>query len=84
MLNQLKTGMERIYDGYELENEMAARFRKWENEIVRIAGKAGVADKLEAPKPTRLRGPGPNKAPRRRQPVPSAARRDEPARRTAG
>lgn len=51
MLNHLKAGMERIYDGYELEAEMAAWFLKWENEIIRIARKAGVADKLEIPQP---------------------------------
>lgn len=49
MLNHLKSGMERIYDGYELEEEMAAWFLTWENEIIRIACKAGVADQLEVP-----------------------------------
>ncbi|MCG2841200.1 integrase family protein [Sandaracinobacter sp. RS1-74] len=49
MLNHLKSGLERIYDGYELEDEKAAWFLKWENEIVAIARKAGVAEKLEVP-----------------------------------
>jgi hypothetical protein len=49
MLNHLKTGLERIYDGYELEDEKAAWFLKWENEIVRMARRNGVADKLEVP-----------------------------------
>ena len=37
MLNHLKTGMERIYDGYDLEEEKAAWFLKWEQEIAGIA-----------------------------------------------
>lgn len=49
MMNHLKTGMERIYDGYELEEEMAAAFLKWEGEIIRLAKLAGVADKLDIP-----------------------------------
>ncbi len=49
MMNHLKSGMERIYDGYELEEEKAAWFLKWENEIIRIARKVGVADKLDIP-----------------------------------
>lgn len=49
MLNHVKSGLERIYDGYELEDEKAAWFLKWEDEIVRLAHKAGVADKLEVP-----------------------------------
>lgn len=65
MLNHLKAGMERIYDGYELETEMAAWFRKWENEIVRIARKAGIADRLEVPKPARSRRTKPHITSRR-------------------
>lgn len=49
MLNHLKRPLERIYDGYELEDEKAAWFRIWENEIVVLACKAGVAEKLEIP-----------------------------------
>lgn len=49
MLNHLKTGLERIYDGYELEDEKAAWFLKWENEIIQIARRAHVAGKLEIP-----------------------------------
>ncbi|TCM15054.1 phage integrase family protein [Novosphingobium sp. PhB165] len=49
MLNHLKVGMERIYDGYELEEEKAAWFLKWESEIVEIAHQSGVARLLEIP-----------------------------------
>jgi len=49
MLNHLKVGLERIYDGYELEDEKAAWFLKWECEIVEIAHQAGVARALEIP-----------------------------------
>jgi integrase len=49
MLNHLKRPLERIYDGYELEDEKAGWFRIWENEIVVLACKAGVAEKLEIP-----------------------------------
>jgi hypothetical protein len=49
MLNHLKVGLERIYDGYELEEEKAAWFLKWECEIVEIAHQAGVARALEIP-----------------------------------
>ena len=49
MLNHLKSGMARIYDGYEHAEEMAASFLVWENELVGIARDAGVANKLEVP-----------------------------------
>lgn len=49
MLNHLKSGMARIYDGYEHTEEMAASFLRWENEIVGIARSAGVGRKLEIP-----------------------------------
>ena len=49
MMNHLRTGMERIYDGYKLEEEMAVWFRRWEQEIARIARKAGVAEALGVP-----------------------------------
>jgi hypothetical protein len=49
MLNHLKSGMERIYDGYELEDEKVAWSLKWEREVADIARKAGVADRLEVP-----------------------------------
>ncbi|MEG8031853.1 integrase arm-type DNA-binding domain-containing protein [Sphingomonas aurantiaca] len=49
MLNHLKQGLERIYDGYELEDEKAAAFLRWENEVIRIAMEAGVADILGCP-----------------------------------
>lgn len=43
MMNHLKSGLERIYDGYELEEKKAAWFLKWEEEIIGLARKAGVA-----------------------------------------
>lgn len=49
MMNHLKSGMERIYDGYELEEEKAAWFLKWENEVVRIARMSGVGHRLDIP-----------------------------------
>lgn len=49
MLNHLKSGMARIYDGYEHTEEMAASFLRWENEIVGIAHASGIARKLEIP-----------------------------------
>jgi hypothetical protein len=51
MLNHLKTGMERIYDGYELEEEKAAWFLKWETEIAQIARDHGLARILEVADP---------------------------------
>jgi hypothetical protein len=49
MMNHLKSGMERIYDGYELEEEKAAWFRKWEQEVISIARREGVAEALGVP-----------------------------------
>lgn len=49
MLNHLKVGLERVYDGYELEDEKAAWFDLWEREIVEIAQLNGVARVLEIP-----------------------------------
>src|SRR5687767_8797343 len=49
MMNHQKTGLERVYDIYDLENEKAAWFLIWEREIVRLAQKVGVAEKLEVP-----------------------------------
>jgi integrase len=49
MLNHVKAGMERIYDLYDLDDEKADGFLKWENEIIRIARNAGAADRLSAP-----------------------------------
>lgn len=49
MMNHLRSGMERIYDGYELEEEKAAWFLKWEQEVAAIAKRAGVASKLGVP-----------------------------------
>ncbi|CAN5592530.1 site-specific integrase [soil metagenome] len=50
MLNHAKKGLERVYDGYELEDEKRQWFLKWEAEIIRIATAVGVADALGVPK----------------------------------
>jgi hypothetical protein len=56
MLNHMKQGLERVYDLYELEEEKRIWFLKWEDEIVSIAIRAGVAENLGAPiKPARNR-----------------------------
>ena len=52
MMNHLRSGMERIYDGYELEEEKAAWFLKWEQEIAAIAKRGGVAKALGVPDAT--------------------------------
>jgi hypothetical protein len=49
MMNHVRSGMARIYDGYELEEEKAAWFLKWEQEIANIARRAGVAMALGVP-----------------------------------
>jgi len=49
MLNHAKKGLERIYDGYELEDEKREWFLKWETEIATIAHKLGVAEALGVP-----------------------------------
>jgi integrase len=49
MMNHLRSGLERVYDGYELEEEKAAWFLAWENEIAAIAERAGVASALGVP-----------------------------------
>lgn len=49
MMNHLRSGMERIYDRYELEEEKAAWFLKWEQEVIAIAQRAGIADELGVP-----------------------------------
>lgn len=49
MMNHLRSGMERIYDGYELEEEKAAWFLKWEQEVISIAKRACVAEALGVP-----------------------------------
>lgn len=49
MMNHLRSGMERIYDSYELAEEKAAWFLKWEQEIEGIARRIGVAEALGAP-----------------------------------
>jgi len=49
MLNHAKTGLERIYDGYELEDEKREWFLKWEAEIIAIARDVGVAEALGVP-----------------------------------
>lgn len=49
MMNHLRSGMERIYDSYDLAEEKAAWFFKWEQEIASIARRLGVADALGVP-----------------------------------
>jgi hypothetical protein len=49
MLNHTKQGLERIYDGYDLEDEKRAWFLAWENEIARLARSVGVSVALGAP-----------------------------------
>lgn len=49
MMNHLRSGMERIYDSYELEEEKASWFLKWEQEIAAIARRANVAAALGVP-----------------------------------
>lgn len=51
MMNHLKSGMERVYDGYELEEEKASWFLKWEQEIAGLARRIGVAEALGVPSP---------------------------------
>ncbi|MFS2110971.1 tyrosine-type recombinase/integrase [Sphingomonas sp. Sphisp140] len=51
MMNHVKKGLERTYDLYELEEEKRAWFLRWENEILGLARKAGVADLLGCPAP---------------------------------
>lgn len=41
MLNPVKTGLERICGGYAREDEKAAWFLAWENEIAGGAGDSG-------------------------------------------
>lgn len=49
MLNHVKKGLERTYDRYELEEEKRVAFLKWEDEIVGIARRFGVAEMLGVP-----------------------------------
>lgn len=55
MLNHAKKGIERIYDGYELEDEKREWFLKWETEIAGIARGVGVGDALGIPDDTVFR-----------------------------
>jgi hypothetical protein len=56
MLNHAKKGLERVYDGYELEDEKREWFLKWETEIIAIAKNVGVADALGVPEPKEAPG----------------------------
>lgn len=49
MLNHVKTGLERTYDVYALDEEKRDWFHRWEREIVRIATNVGAADALGVP-----------------------------------
>lgn len=52
MLNHTKTGLERTYDGYALDDEKRDWFYRWEEEVARIAIEAGVAEALGVPQAT--------------------------------
>ncbi|KHK91873.1 tyrosine-type recombinase/integrase [Novosphingobium malaysiense] len=56
MLNHMKKGLERTYDLYGLEEEKRAWFLKWEQEIARIARRAGVAMALGVPQASQASG----------------------------
>ena len=49
MINHKKKGLERIYDGYDLFEEKREGFARWENFLVGLAVKAGVAAELSIP-----------------------------------
>lgn len=49
MLNHVKKGMERTYDLYDMEEEKRSWFLKWEQEIIEIARRCGVAECLGVP-----------------------------------
>lgn len=49
MLNHVKKGLERTYDRYDLDDEMRAWFGQWEDEVIALARRAGVAERLEVP-----------------------------------
>lgn len=49
MLNHVKRGLERTYDQYEFDEEKRDWFHRWEQEVINIARKAGVADVLGVP-----------------------------------
>jgi integrase len=49
MLNHVKKGLERTYDLYELEEEKRNWFLTWEQEVIAIARRAGVASALGVP-----------------------------------
>ena len=49
MMNHLRSGMEWIYDGYELEEEKAGWLSKWEQEIVAIATRVDIPADLGVP-----------------------------------
>ncbi|NML12592.1 tyrosine-type recombinase/integrase [Sphingobium sp. AR-3-1] len=50
MLNHSKTGLDKVYDLYDHDNEKRSAFLAWENEILRIAKKAGIEQLLDAPR----------------------------------
>jgi hypothetical protein len=81
MLNHAKQGLERVYDGYDLEEEKREWFLAWENEIARVARDVGVAEDLGVPTPSRAAN-GSSLSPQRLPPLRSATRgRVSPSRR---
>jgi integrase len=57
MLNHSKTGLDKVYNLYDHDSEKRSAFLAWENEIIRIAKKAGVAAQLDAPLEQTARSP---------------------------
>jgi hypothetical protein len=49
MLNHKKTGLDEVYDQYDMMLEKRDGFARWEKKLVAIARKAGVADALAIP-----------------------------------
>lgn len=83
MLNHAKQGLERIYDGYGLEDEKRAWFLTWENEIAAIARSLGVAIALGVPDASATLAPLAPRVPRRRRGIRGRASPSGRARRRA-
>lgn len=50
MLNHKKTGLDEVYDHYDMMKDKREGYARWEKKLVAIARKAGVADALAIPK----------------------------------
>ncbi|WP_404337704.1 tyrosine-type recombinase/integrase [Sphingomonas sp. MMS12-HWE2-04] len=53
MLNHKKTGLEEVYDGYDLFDEKREGFERWENLLIGFAASAGLCDALSIPDESR-------------------------------